>query len=91
IVGYASMNIDGDTGDVAAFFIAADKKGLGLGRRLWNRLEVHAKDRCVTRLRVESDPQAVPFYRAMGCRQIGDVPSGSIAGRMLPLLEKRLA
>ncbi|MFF2517849.1 GNAT family N-acetyltransferase, partial [Streptomyces sp. NPDC058086] len=27
---------------------------------------------------------AEPFYRAMGAVRIGNVPSGSIAGRVLP-------
>lgn len=36
------------------------------------------------------DPDAVPFYEAMGARHAGAVPSGSIPGRMLPLMELRL-
>ena len=35
---------------------------------------------------VEADPGAVPFYLRMGCRVIGSVASGSIPGRILPLL-----
>ncbi len=34
--------------------------------------------------RVGRDPSAVPFYKALGFEVVGEVPSGSIAGRSLP-------
>ena len=34
--------------------------------------------------------RAVPFYEHFGARQIGEEPSGSIPGRVLPLLELSL-
>lgn len=36
---------------------------------------------------IDADPNAEPFYRAMGAVRIGATPSGSIPGRELPLLE----
>jgi hypothetical protein len=36
----------------------------------------------------DSDRHAEGFYRAMGMRRIGEAPSGSIPGRMLPRLAK---
>ena len=42
------------------------------------------------RLWVESDPNAESFYRACGFRRVGETPSGSIAGRSLPLLVMEL-
>lgn len=36
------------------------------------------------------DPFAVAFYEAMGMRITGESPSGSIPGRMLPRMERRL-
>jgi hypothetical protein len=44
-----------------------------------------------TWLRIEADPNAVGFYRAMGAEQIGEAPSGSVPGRSLPLLAFKLA
>ncbi len=35
---------------------------------------------------IEADPDAAPFYRRLGARDTGLVPSGSIAGRWLPKL-----
>jgi hypothetical protein len=37
-------------------------------------------------LEVHSDPHAVEFYRRRGARLVGTIPSGSIPGRVLPLL-----
>jgi hypothetical protein len=39
------------------------------------------------RITLEADPGAEPFYLAMGARRIGSVPSGSIPGRFIPLLD----
>ena len=36
-------------------------------------------------LRVEADPFAAEFYEHVGARRIGEAPSASIAGRVLPL------
>jgi hypothetical protein len=33
---------------------------------------------------IESDPFAEKFHLALGAARIGEAPSGSIAGRMLP-------
>ncbi len=35
---------------------------------------------------IDADPGAVGFYERMGGRRVGEAPSGSIPGRMLPAL-----
>jgi hypothetical protein len=42
------------------------------------------------RMVIEADPDAAPFYRRIGAKDCGLVPSGSIPGRMLPKLLKAL-
>jgi hypothetical protein len=37
-------------------------------------------------LLIDADPFAESFYLALGCERIGEAPSGSIPGRMLPRL-----
>jgi hypothetical protein len=32
----------------------------------------------------DADPDAAPFYRKMGAYDVGQAPSGSVPGRMLP-------
>ena len=58
---------------------------------LWAQLEAHAREAGAERIVLDSDPHAVGFYERMGCRVIGEAPSGSIPGRMLPHMEKRIA
>ena len=36
---------------------------------------------------LDADPHAVGFYEHMGAKVIGEAPSGSIPGRMLPRME----
>jgi hypothetical protein len=43
------------------------------------------------RITLEADPGAEPFYLAMGARRCGSTPSGSIPGRLLPVLEMAIA
>ena len=40
---------------------------------------------------LEADPGAEPLYLAMGARRCGSVRSGSIPGRLLPVLESAVA
>ena len=42
------------------------------------------------RMVIEAEPDAAPFYRRMGAKDCGLVPSGSIPGRMLPKLLRAL-
>jgi hypothetical protein len=45
-----------------------------------------ARNMGATRLFIEADPDAAPFYRRMGAVDVGLAPSGSIPGRILPKL-----
>nr|WP_211354784.1 hypothetical protein [Stackebrandtia albiflava] len=38
----------------------------------------------------DADPGAEPFYRRMGAVRIGEAPSGSVPGRVLPRMTVRL-
>jgi hypothetical protein len=68
--------------------LALRSKGYwGYDRALWEHAMVAARTLGLERLTLEADPGAEPFYLAMGARRIGSVPSGSIPGRVLPLLE----
>ena len=72
------------SGEVHAFFIDPEWQGKGLGRLLWQKLVERAKEKGLAGLHLDADPFAVPFYKALGFEVVGEVPSGSIAGRSLP-------
>ena len=77
-------------GEVHAFFIDPECQRQGVGRSLWLKVVERAKDLGVITLSLDADPAAVPFYRTMGFVEIGQAPSGSIEGRMLPTMECQL-
>ncbi|MEM9440082.1 MAG: GNAT family N-acetyltransferase [Pseudomonadota bacterium] len=81
---------DGGYGQVHAFFIDPDRQRQGVGRLLWRKVLERAKILGIKSLSLDADPAAVPFYRAMGFIEIGQTPSGSIEGRMLPKMEYQL-
>jgi GNAT superfamily N-acetyltransferase len=90
ILGLYQLRQDGAAAEIRMMFVAPEALRSGLGRRLWAHLEDTARAAGITRLEVDSDPHAEGFYRAMGMRRVGEAPSGSIPGRMLPHLAKGL-
>ncbi len=76
--------------DVRHFFIEPAAIGHGLGRLLWDDLVAKARSEGIKRLKIESDPFAMGFYRAMGATLAGKMrapvkgPGG--ADRYLPVL-----
>jgi GNAT superfamily N-acetyltransferase len=58
----------------------------GVGRTLFAWATDVAREKGATRLIIDSDPGAAPFYRRMGAYDLSQAPSGSIPGRMLPRL-----
>lgn len=90
ILGFYQLRLDDAVAVVGLMFMAPEALRSGLGRRLWAHLEDTARAAGVRRLEVDSDPHAEAFHRAMGMRRVGEAPSGSIPGRLLPHLAKEL-
>jgi GNAT superfamily N-acetyltransferase len=67
-------------------FVDPPAIGSGVGGALFAHLSALALDLGFHRLTIASDPNAEPFYLARGAVRIGAVPSGSVEGRVLPLL-----
>lgn len=66
-------------------FIDPEWIGHGLGRFAWEHLTDRTRGMGLVAVRLASDPNAEPFYRAMGAVRVGEVVAGS-TGRSLPLL-----
>lgn len=89
IAGFYSLEADGQGGgEVHKLFVRPNFIGHGIGRHLFEDLCRRAGDEGIQVLYLDSDPQARSFYERMGCAVIGEVPSGSIPGRMLPRLQR---
>ncbi len=78
---------NGDEGcTLQRLFVDPAHMSMGTGRRLFQWAVGTARGMGAAEMIVESDPGAVPFYVAMGCRPAGAAPSEAIPGRMLPRL-----
>jgi GNAT superfamily N-acetyltransferase len=90
LVGVYALLFAGADCELEHFWIAPARMGRGVGRTLFE----HAVERCraigVRRLWINADPNAEGFYRRMGARHVGEVPS-TPAGRTLPRLERLTA
>lgn len=90
-LGVVQLTVAGEVAELDKLFVAPGHMGRGIGRRLFDWAAQVARAEGAHHLRIEADPGAVPFYRAMGAVVVGDALSGSIPGRMLPLLERVLS
>ncbi|MFH9365028.1 GNAT family N-acetyltransferase [Streptomyces anulatus] len=90
ILGFTTLDGEPPIGALGMMFVEPDSIGRGVGRRLFAHTMDEARSLGFTRLTIDADPNAEPFYRAMGAIRIGATPSGSIPGRELPLLEVAL-
>jgi GNAT superfamily N-acetyltransferase len=89
-VGLAQIKVVGRDADLMKLFVEPDLLGAGIGRLLFGWATARARHLNAVAMSIEADPGAVPFYERMGARQVGFVPSQSIAGRMLPYLQLEL-
>jgi GNAT superfamily N-acetyltransferase len=91
IVGFASLQLNGTAATLEHLWVSPEHFGGGVGTLLFMRCEREARKMGATLLKVESDPNAEGFYRAMGAVTVGR-RDASMDGkkRFLPLLEKSL-
>jgi len=90
LLAMSQTSVKDGVADLERLFVDPDAIGSGVGETLLHHAFDGAKQSGATRMTVESDPYAARFYKKHGAVQIGDIPSGSIAGRVLPLLEFQL-
>ena len=72
--------------ELEALFIAPKAQGLGIGQSLFEWGTETASKLGYEKMTINSDPGAEQFYEKAGAIRIGEIPSGSIAGRSLPRL-----
>lgn len=86
VLGLRTLEGSPPRGVLGMFFVDPVAIGRGVGRFLYEDMLAQAARLGFTRLSIDADPHAEGFYRAMGAVTVGRVPSGSIAGRTLPLM-----
>jgi GNAT superfamily N-acetyltransferase len=88
---YALENLTDTRIELGALFVEPKYIGQGIGRQLMTRAKAHAIELGANTMTIQGDPHALEFYHAAGASIVGELESGSIPGRFLPLLEIPLA
>jgi GNAT superfamily N-acetyltransferase len=89
-VGVAQIKMVDGEADLLKLFVEPQALRSGTGKALFVWATEVAKKLGATRMTIDADPEAAPFYRRMGACDVGQVPSGSVPGRMLPRLALNL-
>lgn len=66
VVGYYGLLSKPPDMYLDKLFVEPDRIGTGCGKRLWLHAVATARDMGVSTLMLDADPNAAPFYRAMG-------------------------
>jgi GNAT superfamily N-acetyltransferase len=91
IVGFYSMRLVRDWAAPEHFWVLPAFIGRGVGRSLFLHFERRARKAAVSRIFIESDPNAEGFYRRMGAKRYSRRPAKMDGNeRYLPLLVKAL-
>lgn len=90
VVGFYALSGARTTRELEHLWIDPAYIGRGVGTVLFTHLLRRLRTMRVTRLEIVSDPNAEGFYRRMGARRVGRVPSRP-AGRYLPFLVVRVS
>jgi GNAT superfamily N-acetyltransferase len=90
LVDVAQLKVVDDEADLLKLFVEPSVLRSGTGKALLAWATDVAKKLGATRLTIEADPDAAPFYRRMGAYDVGQALSGSVPGRMLPKLAMNL-
>jgi GNAT superfamily N-acetyltransferase len=84
---YALSPLDATRAELAFLFVEPAEIGAGHGRALLEHALEHARAQGFGVLVIQGDPNAAEFYVRCGALKVGERPSDSIPGRMLPLFE----
>ena len=84
---YILKSIEQSNCELEGLFLEPRLIGYGHGRELMNHAKNIAKKFGFKKMLIQSDPNSLKFYLAMGAVQVGTKPSLSIPGRDLPTLE----
>ena len=90
-IGVAQVKVVDGEADLLKLFVEPSALRSGTGKALLVWATDVAKKLGATRLTIDADPDAAPFYRRMGAYDVGQAPFGSVPGRMLPKLVMNLS
>jgi GNAT superfamily N-acetyltransferase len=90
VVGFFTVTGAPPEGELDCLYVDPSAIGRGVGRALLDAAIALARGEGFCALAIHADPHAEEFYLRRGATRVGEVPSCSIPGRMLPLLRLAL-
>jgi GNAT superfamily N-acetyltransferase len=84
------QRLDAETAEIRRIYLAEEARGQGLGRRLLDALEQHARDRGYIRVRLttgDAQPEALGLFRSAGYEEIAPFTDGAFTRHWM---EKRI-
>ncbi len=90
VAGFYSVDGEPPVGELGNMWVRPGEIGTGLGRVMWQDAMAVAAAAGFEYLEISAEPNAEGFYLKMGAERIGAMPSGSIPGRMLPLMRVKV-
>jgi GNAT superfamily N-acetyltransferase len=87
LAGMIALSQEDGRAAIEDFFVDPRFQKRGVGAALMAVLLATCRERAVTALDVDADPNAEAIYARFGFRTVGRTPSGSIPGRFLPRME----
>jgi hypothetical protein len=90
VAGFYSVYGDPPVGELGNMWVRPSEILTGLGRVMWQDAMATAAVTGFEYFEIGAEPNAEGFYRKMGAELIGETPSGSVPGRMLPLMRVRV-
>ena len=78
------------TYDLDRLFVEPGAIKSGVGRALLLAIAEMLREEGAERLSILADPNAAAFYERLGAELVGEGPSDSMPGRMLPLLSMKI-
>ena len=87
---YVLEQTDVDVAELGALFVEPEYIGKGIGKILIKHAKEQAEKLGIATIIIQGDPNAEPFYAAIGALPCGTRESGSIPDRQLPLFMIKL-
>jgi len=84
--GLTPSNDHNNAVEMEFLFVEPTAIGQGYGKQLWHHAIQTLTELGFQAIVLAADPNAVPFYQAMGAKIIGETPSSVRPNRMLPVM-----
>lgn len=89
-LGFAAARLSAPYASLDMLFVEPTHLRRGVGALLLRAVTERAREHGVRELTLDADPGAEAFYLAAGAVRVGESPSGSVPGRVLPRLRLTL-